>query len=288
MGGVIGVVGLMAVWVLGGAVEPLNESQLVRLGDVADTSGSIDEAGMYALLENAASWEGDVEAGAAVLDYGGALGAPEEWRGRLCLVEGVLWRVVEPSLGRSGWEGVRGLVVEMAGGGGVDTEDAGDSGRRYVMVYLTDPPEIGLRDEAAGLPWVMGAEVRVVGRFYKVMLSETERSGVAGLPVFVGRGVTRLGAVGSGGGGLLGSGAGVLVVTVVVLVALGYAAYRLHSIVRGLGGGERAARKRALDRKRLANESDPVAREEGLPSDPAEALGVLADRAKHRDSGGVG
>ena len=255
------------------AVAPLNDSQLTRLHVAADHSSTVDEAALYALLENAGQWEGEIEAGSVIPDFDPILSDPADWRGRLCLVEGTLWRVIDPDLGRTGWQQVRGLVLELPASSS-PLPDTTPPPRRFVIVYLTDPPDLNLRVEEHGLPWRLGAPVRVAARFYKLLNSTTEAGEERSVPVFVGQRVTSLGqAAGTGSGGTA-----VVVVTLVVVVAAGYAAYRLYCVLRSVGRRNVDASRRELERvrPRPAAPRDPT-----LPDDPAEALNVLSDRAAH-------
>jgi len=91
------------------------------------------------LLENASEWTTG-EAGATIPDYSQVRENPEPWRGKLCLIEGVLLsQLPELDLSREGHENTRGLVIQI---------DSFNKSRRdlapsdMLIAYLTHPPQL--------------------------------------------------------------------------------------------------------------------------------------------------
>lgn len=159
------------------SVVPLSPAQHVQLNSATDFTGRFDEAALYPLLHNAWEWQDQREAGAVVPDYGAMRQAPNDYRGHLCLIEGLFAGVpkggslkVAP-LSRAGpWDDRLeqwGIVVDQE-------KD------RVAVVYLVSPPP----PPAAGTP------VRLVARFYKVLADTDLRGQPTDFLTFVGKSAT--------------------------------------------------------------------------------------------------
>lgn len=250
------------------AVAPLSDSQRTRLATANDHSRTIDESAFYALLENADQWEDPTEAGATVPDYETIRSDPEAWRGRLCVIEGRLETALPPpDLARSGWDGVRGLVLRVADG-------------RPIIVYLIHPPELHPTWLSEDYLRERGAQVRVVARFFKLLdrpsRGPTGQGGeVMTYPVFVGHSVGRMDR--SDPTGYLA--AFVLIAVVIGGVAL-YLLWRLWERGRrGRGGKLESLLNRREAARRAHGEEEPAEEQsEDLPPDPAEALEAMSRR----------
>lgn len=145
------------------AAPPLTELQRAMLADGAtDEDAVLEQAGLYALLRNAAAWESGDERGAAIPDYDALYAAPAEHRGEAVLIEGELLRASSRRVERSGvWgEEVAEWVIEIS----ADPVDV-------AVVLMPDP-------EGAAAEAPRGARVRLPARFFKVM--RTTNVGSAG------------------------------------------------------------------------------------------------------------
>lgn len=253
---------------------PLTESQLARLETADDGSATIDEAALYALLENAADTSA-TEAGAVVPDYDALRREPQAWRGTRCLIEGTLYRVMEPDLAREGWDGVEGAVVR------IDHSRETPRAEDFIIVYLTDPPQWDWRIEKEGVVWP--ARVRLVGRFFKVSSYTTQ--GARGKPpheaaylTFVGRSIGQL-ETQRAPTELSWKAPALLVL---VLAAIAVLVWRL----KATGGGRRATHlqdyleQRQAQRAIRGESEDEESDEPILPDNPAEALDTLADKRR--------
>ncbi len=246
------------------AAPPLSDAQRTMLEATTDRSRSIDEAGLYALMQNAERWPEpqEAEAGARVPDYGALRTEPAAHRGERFLIEGTLEAFTEPAtytarpnrpLSRPGYESAKVWLLSR--------EDAG-----VMLVVLTDPPAlepVGGRDRLRK-PARVGARVRLPARFYKLLASES-REGPGVYPVFVGRSARFTGAAADGGTSAWFVSGGALFLVVVLLVAYGAVRYLASK------SGKRQTRRR------YAEEEEPeVDRRDDLPEDPAEAMRVLS------------
>ncbi len=134
-------------------VPDLTGAQRDRLAEVVDDE-RLEGPGMHVLIENTRHWEPDDEAGARVPDYEAILTEPGAWRGELCLIEG-RFAGRERQLSLTGAEpGDEDELTEWV----VLVSDQPDD---VVVVYFPDS------EDSIKAPAV-GAEVRTVGRFYKV------------------------------------------------------------------------------------------------------------------------
>jgi hypothetical protein len=247
------------------AASPLTDSQKARLDGATDGSGTIDDAALYALLENARE-SPPGEAGAVVPDYEAIARDPDEWRGRLCLIEGSLELAFgDPKLARPGWDQARALMLRPAAGS-------------PIYVFLVEPPMLTPGRLIVERPDEFGAKVRVAARFHK-LLEEIARDGsMRRYPVFVGRKVTLLETAGpavTGGGSLATT-----IVLIFLVVGIGAWSYlRRRSNTPGRGQLiEEYRRRKSL--RRATVESAP-----GLPADPAAALDALAKSGRNGHDG---
>ena len=254
--------------------HPLNESQAERLAGTRDGAATVDAAGVYALLENAADWS-DKESGAVVPDYDAVRRDPAGWRGTRCLIEGTLERAIPADLKRTGWERVEGALVRVGG------DPANPQPRDYVIVYLTDPPKWDWSSERRRT--TRPATVRVVGRFYALSAYNSERAGSQTYAVFVGRSLNTVaaGAVSGGSGG--GWGNAPLFFTL-ILVLIGFVAWRVKA-AGGFGTPhkmqdyiERKERDRQREEARSSGEVEGGEDGAELPPDPTAALDALAEK----------
>jgi hypothetical protein len=264
--------------------HPLTESQLVRLETADDGSATVDEAGLYALLENAADWS-TTEAGAVVPSYDAIRRDPQAWRGTRCLIEGTAYRVLRPKLGRSGWEKVQGVVVR------IDHSRADPVAQDFVIVYLTDPPAWSwpnTRYEREGIPFREPAPVRLVARFLKTTTDVTQ--GSKGRPpeekmylAFVGRSAAFSAVAPAGRRGPV---PGLPLLAVLAVAALVFLIWRLKSLGQGVNRRSRLRDylEQRQERRVARGEEEPaVGDEEELPGNPAEALDTLADKRRVED-----
>ena len=261
--------------------HPLSESQLVRLETASDSAGTIDEAALYALLENAADWS-ERDAGAVVPDYDAIRREPDDWRGVRCLIEGTIYRVLRPELSRRGWEKVQGVVVR------IDHSREPPAAHDFVIVYLTDPPQWAWpnpRYEKEGIAFHEPRPVRLVGRFYKVSSFETHAAGAErAYLTFVGRRVTFPQTTESS---RRASWPGVPVLLGLLIVLVAFTIWRLKALGRRADRPSRLAdylqQRQAQRTIRGDSEEDVMDEPAELPENPAEALDTLADQRRPID-----
>jgi hypothetical protein len=143
------------------AVPPLTENQRADLTAVHDDSPHLEEPALQVLLTNVLQWEAGDESGARIPDYDALLADPAAGRGESFLIEGKF-------AGRA-----RRLKLKHDG-------EFGDALTEWVIVVRDDPQEVAvvyLIDPAGELESPQtGAEVRTVGRFYKVW-ADTDADG---------------------------------------------------------------------------------------------------------------
>ncbi|MBI1369815.1 MAG: hypothetical protein GC162_14310 [Planctomycetes bacterium] len=268
---------LMAAAVLMGAA-PLTDSQKTRLDTAADGSATVDEAALYALLENAATSDGS-EAGATIPDYAQMMDSPAEWRGKLCLIEGVLL-AEEPraELSREGWDKVRSLIVQVRG---FDKKPGDLTAEDMAIVYLTDPPDLHapVLQLNRNMLAETGSKVRVAARFYKV-LNEKNIKGEGRLYLtFVGKKLAVMNAAERSYSPYL-----IAVVIGAMAMFLGWMLVRLFrrgrdALLTPPQRWEEYRQKKEEARKAAASASADEADAEPeieLPENPADALDVLA------------
>ncbi len=171
------------------AVPPLTPQQQAQLDAVQDDTTELLEPGLDALLTNILQWESADEAGARIPDYDGLLNNPAGARGDLFLIEGRFagrsrrykLREANPWMGDALTEWV--ILVR-------------EEPEEVAVVYFLDPE--GLM-EAPGT----GADVRLVGRFYKVWADTDQQGQSTRYLTFVARSATVAGQRVSGDGSIL-------------------------------------------------------------------------------------
>ncbi len=253
------------------APPPLNDTQRVMLGDTADFSGTADEAGLYALLQNARQWADDPQenmVGATVPDFPAIRAEPAEHRGGLFLITGTLESIVDMGLlSRVGYEDVRALTVRAPRGG-------------VVIVYLAAPPTLAIARTLGPhqIPEARGAKVELAARFFKFIQQPNRDGQTMTYPVFVGRSMQVDADAASGGG------AGPSVTVYVLPIALVLLMLGAYAMIRRAAAG----RPSALEERRARREAEQMAQRQtveyrdDLPGDPADALGSL-DNEHHAE-----
>ena len=226
------------------AVPPLTEAQRGTLLTAIDDGPRLDGAALYPLLENALGWDSQDESGARVPDYDALLAQPAEARGDLCLIEGrFAGRARRYGLARSGaWgEALTEWVLLVR-----------DDPEEVAVVYFVDP------DGTLEAPDT-GAQVRVVGRFYKVWADRDQDSNPTRYLTFVARSPNVLGTHAPA--------PGLPMLPMLLLIAVLGVAYLL---IRRMG--------KHTDGGRTSRQLKPRTRDDVILSDPAEALERLAER----------
>jgi len=166
------------------AAPPLTDSQRVAVEDVADRSANIDETGLYALLDNAATWPSRIDAvlpGARLPDVQLMREQPGAVRGELFVIDGVLEAIAAPTvyvpsrvLSEPGWEDVEAWHIRMADG-------------TLAIVCLTDPPDVaGEGVNGQRVPTIENLTVRAPGRFFKLLNTPGQDDNWRTYSVFVG------------------------------------------------------------------------------------------------------
>lgn len=244
------------------ALPPLSPSQQARLDASPALTTNLDEAGFYALLENARDWSD--EAGAMIPDYPAIAAAPDEWRGKSVLIEGSLEMVMDPPpLSREGFSSTRAIVLRATGG-------------TILYLYLIEPPTLTPGWNNKVRPWEAGSAVRVVGRFYS-MLAEKNRMGEDKLfPVFVGRKVSTLTPAVRGPTGSSRLGFPAAAIAVMGFIFL----YTMLKRKKSGGRLQDYLSRKKMERRITQAGQSAVAQESApaleLPADPASALDSLA------------
>ena len=249
----------------------LSESQRAQLATARDRSPQWDEAALYPLLEDVATWSEADEAGAVVPDYARLHASPGAFRGERFLVEGELGAAPEAirrTLSRPGvWDGRLQQWFVLVNR---EPDEA-------VVLVLLDPMPL---KEA---PQWGGATVRAAVRFYKVWSYVDRNNQPTQYLMFVGRrikvGDAASGSTGGGGvdsGGGSGGGLWVFVVVLVVLLAAWYCFWRLRRM--SLKPKALPYMSRRAERRQAGNDNADQPPAEPLPDDPAEALEQLRRR----------
>lgn len=268
-----------------GVVPGLNDSQRTRLGATGDRSPTVDEAGFYALLENASTWPADAATGSDVVfpDYNQLAAHPEQYRGKLCLLEGTLYQVLDLKLARTGWDKAGGITINVS----TDPKQ-----HRFVMVYLTNPPHFTWWKQSERLPEQHGSRVRILARFYKLVSDQTRGSAThpsirKDFPVFVGQSLQYLTRSDTPTGPqftlkTLGA-------LLIGLAILGYIISRLLGVRRvftdppvRLDEFDKVRRERR-ESAMGEGDADDLGPDE-LPADPGAALDQLARRSEDQES----
>ena len=251
-------VGVMAVGVIlspASGIPPLSDGQQARLATAFDGRDHQEEA-FAALLENAAAYPADVDPGPALLgaaavrlapDHDAMLAAPDDHRGTLCRIVGVLQqqtRLDRPFAGVSEW-----FVRDDAG--------------QPIIVFVAG---LAADDEAR---FADGQRIAIYARFYKRVDAEARDGRSRRYPAYVGAAPWRVAGVEQEGepatslllmGGLLVGG---FLVVIIMVALLGR---RAAGTPRRRGGGGAV----------VAADLDEGPR---LPDDPAAALDELKRRA---------
>lgn len=230
------------------AVPQLSDAQRDILATAIDDGPRLEEPALHALLSDVRQWEAVDEAGAQVPDYPALLADPAADRGGLFLIEGQFagrarrFKLAEenPTVGDALTEWV--LVVQ-------------DEPEEVAVVYFVDP------DGTLEAP-NPGAEVRVVGRFYKVWSDRDQDGNPARYLTFVARTPKVLGAH------VPAPGLPMLPMLLVVAVLGG-----IYLLIRRMG--------KQVDGEQIRRRSMPRAPDDVILSDPAEALQRMADEQKN-------
>ena len=268
------------------AAPELSDADRERLNDfTTDNDDVLDQTqaadGLYVLLRNASTWQGDDfsgEAGAATApepDYDYIKANPEKVRGNVFRLEGWFYQQQRfPSMDNHGRE-------KLARSG---DPDWGDQATRWMIT--TEPPS---NEEAASQSWIIvllndpdgkitapnrRAKVAVAARFYKLWTIPDRTGKLQTYPVFVGGATEVIRESASD----TGYGMEVILVAIVAVTGAFYIVRRMLN--RGGGGNLTQQRLEEIRQKRERMEEageDEV--DEDLPEDPVEALEVL--RTKH-------
>jgi hypothetical protein len=268
---------LLAAWFAGAvAVSDLTPQQKLQLDTATDFTGQFDDAALYPLLENAIWWAQGDEAGAEPADLAAIAANPAAHRGKLFVIQGKLAappRPVEKLLRPGPWEGTLRQYVLL-----VD-----EAKNQTVVVYLVAPPGDKERSRT-------GAQVRLVGRFYKIWREPNRQKKETDFPTFVGKSVRQVAApVGKPLGGILGL---LMGDTMTLLVGLGFVVLIGGTLVLWViyrryahDAEDRRARREAQREERERRQAEEQAEEEAgppLPEDPVAALAELQRRQKER------
>lgn len=236
----------MMVWFLAMillAVPPLSPAQRDTLDTAADDSPRLDDAALYPLLENVLNWDTGDESGARVPDYDALLSHPGEARGDLCLIEGrFTGRARRYGLVRSGpWGGALTEWVLLVR----------EQPQEVAVVYFVDPQ--GKLEAPA-----TGADVRVVGRFYKVWADRDQLGNPARYLTFV-----------AGPPKVAGGRAPARNLSMLPMLLLIAALGVVYVLIRRMGKPDQ--------HDRPTRRSAPAPRDDAILSDPAEALQRMAE-----------
>ena len=139
--------------VLSGALPALTEISRRQLATTTDYQAEFDQGGLWTLVENARSWNDlPMPLAPQITDVRPLINSPEQYRGVLLRVEGVL-------VDRRTKELSRGKLDQWS----VRISDSVDRPNESVVCFLTNAPK----------DVNVGARVRVVGRFYMVFQGGT-------------------------------------------------------------------------------------------------------------------
>ncbi|MBI1335441.1 MAG: hypothetical protein GC164_00590 [Phycisphaera sp.] len=152
-------------------LEPQQLEQL-KSGAV-DHARSLDDAGLYPLLQNAAWWQAGDITGATIPDYNELLEHPADHRGELFLIEGELAGVPD-KVGRLSRPGPWDQTLQQWG---IRVQANPDM---VAVVLLLDPPSDQARPK-------VGTRVRLPARFYKVWIGVNQFDQPKPYTLFVGR-----------------------------------------------------------------------------------------------------
>lgn len=271
----------IAVVVSLGVVPPLPPEQREAIPRWELRPETLDEPGLYDLLNNAVDWPDSVAEqarGERKVDLELVDAEPDRWRGEAFAIEGKLlaWMPAEKltprrAFSRPGWDELTAWTVDLG-----DPMDGADR----LIILLTDPPSPP-EGQAWGDQTAMVQpfpNVRTVGRYFKRTELRVDAERTAAYPVFVGKTAeltagTREGGEGDGSQGFGWSTAGVLLAMVIVLVFA-------FMMIRKAGKRGDGPLTRRLEEARARHEAEMQRGagdyREDLPEDPTEALEVLA------------
>jgi len=234
------------------AVPPMTGEQQAALAQVEDDTARLVGPGLEAVLENVMGWTPGDESGAVVPDYGAIFDHPPDARGGLYLIEGRF-------AGRE-----RRIKLSKPGPWGRELTEwvllVGDDPEQVAVVYFPD------LENAVKTP-TTGADVRVVGFFYKVW-ADTDMNGEP----------TRFLTFVSPGPGTasVATGAGISPLTPMVVLIVCLAG--VYLVIR-LKAGRRAPQ---TARPGILSNLD----QEGPGADPAQALEQMAGQEEMQPSTG--
>lgn len=236
------------------AVPPLTVEQRDQLATASDDSPHLEEPALNALLTNVLQWEAGDETGARVPDYDALLADPAAGRGELYLIEG-----------RFAGRARRYKLRHVGEFGDAMTEWViliRDNPEDVAVVYFIDPDgEI----EAPGT----GANVRAVGRFYKVWADTDQHGKPTRYLTFVTRNPTVV-------GGRTPSDSITMLLMLLLVVVLGVA----YFLIRRMSKPQQLTRRLSPDHDPHGMLSDPMG------DDPARALQDMAEQQdEHRNTG---
>ena len=270
------------------AAPELTDDQRDRLKDgTTDRNDVLDrEDGLYVLLRNASTWQGDDfsgDAGAAVApppDYQFLRDTPEKARGNVYLIEGWLMRAERwPTLDNHDTEMLRRFSNPAWGDQVTRWTVVTEKGNAdaTIIVLFNDP-------NAKMIAPKDGSPVRIAARFHKLWTIPSADGKPFTYPVFVGGAAEQVASTGSS----TSSGGGTSPLTLVlggVLVVAGFFVgmrYLMRRLSTQTGGGTMLQdRLDEMRRQREAAEVNEPEEEEDasdLPEDPVAALDVLRDR----------
>lgn len=228
-----------------------------------DFTADFDAGPLYPLLENAWDWRSGDFAGAVVPDYAAILADPASYRGRLFLIEGQ-FNGVPP--GRSSPR-VTGLTRRGPW--------AEKLARWDIVVNADEKQAVLLYLVAAPATPDSGAEVRSIGRFYKVWRTTDTVGGESDFLLFIGRGAET--AASMTADNTDSTYAVVMLAIVLLLIVAFYVLRNRISRDRTTAPVTAAAQRLLHDRqtRRADNRNHDAA---NLPEDPVAALDELSRR----------
>lgn len=252
--------------------HPLDAGQFARLETADDGSATVEEAALYALLENAAEAT-ESQAGAVVPNYNLIRRDPAAWRGTRCLIEGTIALVMHPDLSREGWEKVEGVVVR------VDHSREPPVAEDFVIVFVTDPPRWTWWNRDAGLPQEQGTRVRLVGRFYKIAELATRGSAdrepdKRSYLTFVARSLGDVQSAAAQPAVTLRN----LPLFLLIAVAAAYLFWRLRAFGRRSTNSQVSEYVQRRRQQRAVSNTDTPEAQSDLPDNPLDALDALAEK----------
>jgi len=271
----VGSIAILFVTLLQGAVPPLTQQQQTQLDTAQDYTASWDEGPLYPLMQNALQWETLDEAGAMIPDYEAVKAQPDEYRGRLFVIEGQLGgppeQITKPMARPGPWDNrIQRWSVLIR----TDPDEV-------AVVYLVNPPSIEKTPRAS-------IRVRLLCRFYKVWRFKDLNDQPTDYLVFVGK-TTREAAPNQMQRKYQSQELPLVKMLVLLFVA---AAALVYIFRRGMGisvqpkplRGQLARREAVAQRE--TNPQEDTDEPTDLPEDPVDALDELASRHKQESDHG--